>query len=104
MAKFQVISGFEGHSVGLVVTGRESLQELNEAILDYADERMANIANHVASQWPVIEQNEIRNEQVGWVEIGVEDTEYKITHLNLDRKPLDSSWNAREFYLGNYEQ
>lgn len=103
MAKFQSISGFEGLSVGLVVTGRESLAELNEATIDYAHETMANSANHVASQWPVIEKNEIRTEQIGWIEIGVEDTEYKITHLDLARKPLDSSWNAREFYLGMYE-
>lgn len=91
-------------SVGLVVTGRESLPEINEAIIDYAHETIANSSNQVASHWPVIEKNEIRTEQVGWVESGVEDTEYKITRLNLDRKPLDSSWNAREFYLGKYEQ
>ncbi|HII4363135.1 hypothetical protein [Vibrio parahaemolyticus] len=103
MAKFQAISGFEGLSVGLVVTGRESLQELNEAVLDYAHETMANSANHVYSQWPVIEKNEIRTEQIGWVEIGVEDSEYKIKHLNMGRKPLDTSWNSREFYLGMYE-
>ncbi|WP_157037914.1 hypothetical protein [Photobacterium aquae] len=103
MAKFQQIKGFEGLSVVLVVTGRESLSELNEAALNYADETMANSANHVASQWPVIEKNEIRTEQIGWIEIGVVDTEYTISHLNLDRKPLDSSWNAREFYLGKYE-
>lgn len=103
MAKFQSISGFEGLSVALVVTGRESLSELNEAALDYAQTTMANSANHVASQWPVIEKNELRNEQIGWVEIGVEDTEYQIRHLDLERKPLDSDWNAREFYLGVYE-
>ncbi|MDS1925675.1 hypothetical protein [Vibrio parahaemolyticus] len=103
MAKFQSIYGFEGLSVGLVITGNESLLELNEAALDYADKTMTNSANHVASQWPVIEKNEIRNEQIGWVEILVKDTEYKINHLNLEREPLDSNWNAREFYLGVYE-
>ncbi|EJE4644434.1 hypothetical protein BKG02_004787 [Vibrio parahaemolyticus] len=102
MAKFQSIRGFEGLSVGLVVTGNESLFELNEAVLDYADETMANSANRIASQWPVIEKNEIRTEQIGWVEIFVKDTEYKINHLNLNREPLDSNWNAREFYLGAY--
>lgn len=104
MAKFESISGFVGLSVGLVITGRESLSELNEATFNYADETMANSANHVSSQWPVIEKSEVRTEQVGWVEIAIEDTEYKITHLNLDRRPLDATWNAREFYLGKYER
>ncbi|EHU8077681.1 hypothetical protein KZN62_002667 [Vibrio cholerae] len=104
MAKFQSVQGFEGIAVALVVTGRESLFELNEAALAYADATMANSANHISSQWAVIEKNDIRNEHIGWVEIGVEDTEYIITHLNIDRKPLDASWNAREFYMGKYDQ
>lgn len=99
MAKFGLFKG----EVGLSITGRESLPELNEAAFYYAHETMAGSANKVRSWWPVFEQSEIRDEQVGWLTIAVEDTEYIIEHFTLDRKPLFSDWNACEFYAGKYD-
>lgn len=99
MAKFGLFNG----EVGLSITGRESLPELNEAALDYASETMAGSANKACSWWPVFEQNERRDEQIGWLTIAVVDTVFVIEHFTLDRKRLSSDWKSCEFYAGKYD-
>lgn len=98
MAK--IISTSQG--IVLQVSGNESAADLEETLLDHAQSTMANNAPGISVEYPVIEKNEIRDEQIGWVSITITDSEFVLQHYSIERTELAAAWNAHDFYRGEY--
>jgi hypothetical protein len=96
----RIISTSQG--LALQVSGNESAAALEETLLDHAESTMANNAPSISVEYPVIEKNEIRDEQIGWVSISIRDSEYELRHYSIERTELAADWNARNFYRGEY--
>jgi hypothetical protein len=88
--------------LALQISGIESLTELEATLLDHAQSTMANNAPDICVEYPVIEKNEIRDEQIGWVSITIRDSKFVLQHYSIEHTELTADWNSHDFYRAEY--